>query len=130
MADNTTTVVLESLKYSYGANRVAYLFNQESVVYNILKRVTKPVGGRGQFILPIMVQNPGAFTGAAEGGAYPTPLAADTAEATFSLKEFLANFSITFKLIQDSRNDKFAFQQAVQMLDDGIRRRIFKNINS
>jgi hypothetical protein len=127
---NTTTAVLESLKYAYGASRVAYLFNQESPTWNILSRVKKPMGGRGQFILPIIVQNPGAFTGITEGGSLPSALDMDTAEATFSLQEYVAVYNVTWKLIQDSRNDKFAFQQAVQMLDDGLKRRVFKNLNS
>ncbi len=127
---NTTTAVLESLKYAYGASRVAYLFNQESVVWNILSRVKKPMGGRGQFILPIITQNPGAFTGIVEGGSLPTPLDMDTAEASFSLQEYVATYNVTWKLIQDSRNDKFAFQQAVQMLDEGLKRRVMKNLNS
>ncbi len=127
---NTTTAVLESLKYSYGVNRVLYLFNEESVVFNILSRVKKPVGGRGQFLMPVVVQNPGAFTGITEGGSLPTPLDMDTAEAQFSLQEYVATYNITWKLIQDSRTDKFAFQQAVTMLDDGLRRRVMRNLNS
>lgn len=127
---NTTTAVLESLKYTYGVNRVLYLFNQESVVFNILSRVKKPVGGRGQFLMPLMIQNPGAFTGIVEGGSLPTGLDADTAEAIFSLQEYVAVYTITWKLIQDSRTDKFAFQQAVQMLDEGLRRRVMKNLNA
>jgi hypothetical protein len=127
---NTTTAVLESLKYTYGSPRVLYLANKESVVFNILSRVKKPVGGRGQFILPIMTQNPGAWTGIVEGGTLPTPLDADTAEASFSLQEFVATYNISWKLIQDSRNDKFAFQQAVTMLDEGLRRRVMRNLNS
>jgi hypothetical protein len=122
--------VLEALKYTYGANRVAYLFNQESVIWNILSRVKKPMGGRGQFILPILTQNPGAFTGVSEGGAFPTALQPDTTEATFSLQEYVAVYDVSFKLIQDARNDKFAFQTAIQMLDEGLKRRIFKNLNS
>lgn len=126
----TTTNVLEALKYTYGASRVAYLFNEESVVFSILGRVKKPVGGRGQFILPILVQNPGAFTGIAEGGTLPSALQPDTTEATFSLQEYVGVYDVSWKLIQDARNDKFAFQQAVQMLDEGIRRRIMRNLNS
>jgi hypothetical protein len=72
---NTTTAVLNDLKYTYGTDRLLYLFNQESVVYNILSRVKKPVGGRGQFILPVVVQNPGAFSGIVEGGTLPPPAA-------------------------------------------------------
>src|SRR5262245_52095934 len=127
---NTTSAVLESLKYTYGTSRVLYLFNQESVGFNILSRVKKPVGGRGQFLLPLVVQNPGAFTGITEGGSLPTPLDMDTAEASFSLQEYVATYNITWKLIQDSRSDKFAFQQAITMLDDGLRRRVMRNLNS
>lgn len=127
---NTTTAVLESLKYTYAANRVLYLFNEESVVYNILSRVKKPMGGRGQFIMPVVTQNPGAFTGIAEGGSLPTGLDMDTAEAVFSLQEYAATYTLTWKLIQDSRSDKFAFQQAVTMLDDGLRRRVMRLLNA
>jgi hypothetical protein len=127
---NTTTAVLESLKYTYHGNRVLYLFNEESPTWGILSRVKKPVGGRGQFIMPVIVQNPGAFTGITEGGSLPTALDMDTAEATFSLQEYVAVYNITWKLIQDSRNDKFAFQQAVTMLDEGLRRRVMRNLNS
>lgn len=127
---NTTTAVLESLRYTYGVNRVLYLFNEESVAFNILSRVKKPMGGRGQFIMPIITQNPGAFTGITEGGALPTPLDMDTAEATFKLQEYVAAYNVSWKLIQDSRTDKFAFQQAVTMLDEGLRRRVMRNLNS
>jgi len=127
---NSTTAVLESLKYTYGANRCLYLFNEESVMYNILSRVKKPLGGRGQFLMPIIVQNPGAFTGIVEGGALPTGLDMDTAEASFSLQEYVATYTISWKLIQDSRTDKFAFQQAVTMLDEGLKRRVMRNLNA
>jgi hypothetical protein len=127
---NTTTAVLESLRYTYGSNRVLYLFNEESVAFNILSRVKKPVGGRGQFIMPLMIQNPGAFTGITEGGSLPTALDADTSEATFSLQEYVAVYTISWKLIQDSRTDKFAFQQAITMLDEGLKRRVMRNLNS
>ena len=127
---NTTTAVVEMLKYAYGVNRLQYMFNQESVVYNILGKVKKPMGGRGQFILPVIVQNAGAFTGIAEGGALPTALDMDTAEATFSLQEFVAVYTMSWKLIQDSRNDKFAFQQATTALDESVRRRVLRNLNA
>src|SRR5690349_11072057 len=127
---NNTSAVLEALKYTYGTNRVLYLFNKESVIFNILSRVKKSVGGRGQFILPILTQNPGAFSGISEGGTIPTPLDADTTEASFGLQEYTAAYNVSWKLLQDSRTDKFAFQQAIQMLDDGLRRRIFRNLNS
>jgi hypothetical protein len=70
----STSNVTQALRYTYGVDRVLYLFNQESPTFNILGRVKKPVGGRGQFIMPILTKNPGAFTGIAEGGALPTAL--------------------------------------------------------
>lgn len=122
--------VIEALKYTYGVNKVLYLFNQESVGWSILSKVKKPVGGRGQFLMPILVQNPGAFTGIAEGGALPSALQPDTAEASFSLQEYVGLYDVTWKLIQDARTDKFAFQQAIQMLEEGLKRRIMRNLNS
>jgi hypothetical protein len=122
--------VIEGLKYTYGVNKVLYLFNQESPTFNILGKVKKPVGGRGQFIMPVLVQNPGAFTGITEGGSLPSALQPDTAEATFALQEYVGLYDVTWKLIQDSRNDKFAFQQAITMMEEGIRRRILRNLNS
>jgi hypothetical protein len=122
--------VQEALKYTYGVDDVLYLFNQESPTFAILGRVKKPVGGRGQFILPIMVQNAGAFTGISEGGTLPSALQPDTAEATFSLQEYVGLYNVSWKLIQDARTSKFAFQQAIQLLDSGLKRRIMRNLNS
>lgn len=126
----TVSNVIEALKYTYGVNKVLYLFNEESPTFNILSRVKKPLGGRGQFLMPILTQNPGAFTGISEGGALPTALDPDTTEASFGLQEYVAMYAVSWKLIQDARNDKFAFQQAITMMDEGIRRRIIRNLNS
>lgn len=126
----TTTNVINSLKYLYGANKVAFLFNQESPTYNSLSKVKKGLGGRGQFILPLLTKNAGAWKGIAEGGALPTALAPATAEATFALHEFTGMADTTWKLIQDSATDKFAFQTVIQMLGDSIRRRILRNLNA
>lgn len=122
--------VQEALKYTYGATKIAYLFNQESPTWAILSKQKKGLGGRGQFILPILTQNAGAFTGITEGGALPSALQPDTAEASFGLQEYVALYDVSWKLIQDARNDKFAFQQAITMLDEGLRRRVMKNLNS
>lgn len=127
---NTTTAVVEALKYNYGEKKLKYLFNQESVTYKILEKDKKGLGGRGQFIVPLIVKNPGGFSGISEGGTLPTILDMDTAEASFSLQEYVANTNLTWKLIQDARNDKFAFQTALSMVEDGVRRRIFQNLNS
>jgi hypothetical protein len=126
----STTNVLEGLKYTYGSDRVLYLFNEESPTWAMLSKVKKSVGGRGQFILPTLLQNPGSFTGITEGGSLPTALQPDTAEATFALQEYVAVYDVSWKLIQDARNNKFAFQQAVTMLDEGLRRRVMRNLNS
>ena len=126
----TTTNVIEALKYGYGVNQVLYLFNEESPTFNILSKVKKPLAGRGQFLMPIVVQNAGAFTGISEGGTLPTALQPDTAEASFSLQEYVGLYNVSWKLIQDARSSKFAFEQAVKMLDDGLRRRIMRNLNS
>lgn len=122
--------VLEMLKYTYGVDRVLYLANQESVVFNILARVKKPVGGRGQFIMPITTQNPGTFKGITEGGTLPTALNPDTTEALFSLQEYAGIYDVTWKLIQDARTSKFAFQQAVAYLDEGFKRRFMRLLNA
>jgi hypothetical protein len=126
----TTTNIIEAMRYTYGVNKVLYLFNSESPTWNMLSKVKKPMGGRGQFIMPITVANPGAFKGIAEGGSLPTALAPDTAEATFALQEYVGIYDMSWKLIQDSRTDKFAFQQALQYMEDGFRNRILKNLNS
>jgi len=126
----TVSNVQEALRYAYGASQVKYVMNEEIVMFNILGTKKEDVGGRGQFIIPLWTQNPGAFTGIAEGGALPTPLAPDTAEATFSLQEYVATYDVTWKLIQDARSNKFAFERALKMLDTGLRRRVMRNLNS
>lgn len=126
----TTTNIINAMRYTYGVNKVLYLFNHESPTWNILSKVKKPMGGRGQFIMPIQTQNAGAFKGIAEGGSLPSALAPATTEATFSLQEYVGMYDMTWKLIQDSRTDKFAFQQALQFMEDSFKNRILRNLNS
>jgi hypothetical protein len=126
----TTTNIINAMRYTYGVNKVLYLFNQESPTWNMLSKVKKPMGGRGQFIMPIKTTNPGTFKGIAEGGALPTALAPATTEATFALREYVGLYDMSWKVIQDSRTDKFAFQQALQFMEDGFRTRILRNLNS
>lgn len=126
----TTTNIINSLKYVYGANKVAFLFNQESPTYNMLAKVKKGLGGRGQFIIPLLTKNAGAWKGISEGGALPSALAPATAEATFALHEFTGMADTTWKLIQDSSSDKFAFQTVIQTLGDSLKRRILRNLNA
>jgi len=96
----------------------------------MFQKMKKPLGGRGQFLMPIMVKNPGAWTGLSEGGALPSNLNPDTTEASFSLTEFAGLYNMSWKLIQDARNSKFAFQTALKMMEAGFRRRILKLINA
>lgn len=126
----TTSNIIEALRYTYGVDRVLYLMNNESVTWNRLGKVKKPIGGRGQFLMPITVQNAGVWKGIVEGGSLPTALQPDTTEASFSLQEFTGMYDVSWKLIQDARTSKFAFQQAIQYLDDGIKRRIAQMINA
>src|SRR3990167_4729121 len=102
MAATTTTDIIESLKYVYGVNKVLNIFNYESPTWAILGKVKKQMGGRGQFIMPILVSNPGTFKGIAQGGALPTAVAPDTTEATFALQEYVGIYDMTWKLIQDA----------------------------
>jgi len=126
----STSDVTEALKYTYGVDQVQYLLNEEVVTWNMFQKMKKSLGGRGQFIMPIMVKNPGAWTGITEGGALPTGLNPDTAEATFSLQEFVGLYNMSWKLLQDARNSKFAFQTALKMMEQGFRRRILRLINA
>ena len=126
----STTDVIEALKYTYGVDQVLYLVNQEVVCWNMFQKAKKPLGGRGQFLMPIMVKNPGSWSGLAEGGALPSNINPDTTEASFSLQEFAGLYNMSWKLIQDARNSKFAFQTALKMMEAGFRRRILKLINA
>lgn len=125
-----TTDIINALKYTYGVDRVLYLASQEVPLFNVLQRAKRELGGRGQFLMPILTTNPGAWKGIAQGGALPTAGVPATSEASYALKEFVGIYDLSWKLIQDSRNSKFAFQQAIQMMDDGLRRRIFRLINA
>ena len=126
----TTSDVIEALKYTYGTDQVLYLLNQEVVCWNMFQKMAKPMGGRGQFILPIMTKNPGAWTGITEGGALPSNINPDTTEATFSLKEFAGLYNMSWKLLQDARNSKLAFQTALKFMEEGFRRRVLRLINA
>ena len=126
----STTDVTEALKYTYGVDQVLYLLNEEVVTWNMFQKMKKPLGGRGQFIMPIMVKNPGAWTGITEGGALPSNLNPDTQEATFSLQEYVGLYNMSWKLLQDARNSKFAFQTALKMMEQGFRRRVLRLINA
>ena len=126
----STSDVINALKYTYGTDQVLYLLNQEVVCWNMFQKMSKPMGGRGQFILPIMTKNPGSWAGIAEGGALPSNLDPGTTEATFSLKEFAGLYNMSWKLLQDARNSKLAFQTALKFMEEGFRRRVLRLINA
>lgn len=125
-----TTDITNVLKYTYGVDRVIYIACQEVPFYNVLKRITKDMGGRGQFLMPILKQNPGAWSGITQGGTIVSPLAPATTEASYTLKEFTGSYDVTWKLLQDARKSEFAFVTALKMLDDGLKRRIFRMIEA
>ncbi len=126
----TVSNVQEALRYTYGASKVAHIGYKETVTWSHLSDNKKPMGGRGQGIIPLWTQNPGAFTGIGEGGSLPTGLDPDTAEATFGLTEYVAVYTVSWKLLQDARSDKYAFKRAIELMDEGLKRRIFRNLNS
>lgn len=125
-----TTDITNVLKYTYGVDRVVYIACQEVPLYNVLKRVTKDMGGRGQLLMPILKQNPGGWSGIVQGGTIVSPLSPATTEASYALKEFTGSYDVTWKLLQDARKSEFAFTTAIKMLDEGLRRRIFRMINA
>ena len=127
----TTTQVIEALKYTYATpQKVRYLFNNESPSWAMVGKVKKQTGGRGQHITPVWVNEPGAFTGIAEGGALPAALQPDTTEATWSLQEYTGIYDVTWKLLQDARSDKWAFQTILSMMDSGFKNRYLRNLNA
>lgn len=131
MAATATTDLIETLRYTYAdTDRVAYLFNQETNLFNRLKKKMADMGGRGQFLMPILAKNAGAWKGIAQGGALPTALQPDSAEASYQLQEFVGIYDISWKLIQDGRNSKFAFENVIKQMDQSISRRIFRLINA
>ena len=130
MAITATSDVIQGLRYTYGADRLQYIASQEVPLWNVLSKTKKDMGGRGQFLIPILTRNPGAWTGITQGGTLPTALSPATTEASYQLKEFVGIYELSWKLIQDARTSKFAFQQAIQMMDDGLRRRIFRLLNA
>lgn len=122
--------VIEMLKYTYMGDRVAYLASLEVVAWNMLKRKQMDVGGRGQMLLPIRTKNAGIWRGITEAGTLPTDRAqADTQEASYSLQEFYGAIDVSWRLIQDASKDRFAFERAVDFIDNAFRARVFRLIN-
>ena len=127
----STTDIIEALKYTYGTERVLYLASLEVCLWNVLKRKQVALGGRGQYLMPIRTKNAGIFQGITEAGTLPTTRAqADTQEASFSLQEFYGAINVSWKLMQDARNDRFAFERAVDFIDTAFRARMFRLMNA
>lgn len=127
----STSDVIEMFKYTYGSTKLAYLASMEIVLWNILSKRQVPVGGRGQWIIPIRTRNAGVFRGMAEGGALTTRRSnARTAEATFALQEFHGVVNVTWKMLQDARKDEYAMERALDFIDDAFRTRVFRLLNA
>ena len=126
-----TTDAINLFRYTYGIERLIYLAIQEIVLWRILSKRKSPVGGRGQWIVPVQTQNTGIFVGNTEGGPKSTRRAQPaTTEATFFLQEFHGIWDVSWKMLQDSMKDEYAFEKATDFLDESFRRRTFRLLNA
>lgn len=126
-----TTDITEMLRYTYAKTQLTYIASEEIVLWNIISKRKTPMGGRGQYILPIQTRNTGVFVGHAEGGTLTTTRAQPaTTEATFSLQEFHGIYNATWKALQDARKDEFAMERLGEFLDNSMRRRVFRQLNA
>jgi hypothetical protein len=127
----STTDVIELFRYTYADDRLAYIASEEIVMWNILKKKMAPQGGRGQWIKPIRTKNAGVFRGHTEGGAKTTRRSQpDTTEASFSLQEYHGIWDISWKMLQDARNDRYSFERAIEFMDESFRTRVFRLLNA
>lgn len=127
----STTDVIETLKYRYfEGNRPRYLFNDESVVRNILKDREMRVDGRGQSILPLITQNAGNVRGITQAGSLPSALQPGSDEATFSLQEYVSVSDLSWKYIQDAQRSESGFLRAVELIEEGSLRRFVRMLNA
>lgn len=126
-----TTDLVNMFKYTYGTDRMLYLAAQEVVMWRILSRKKTPIGGRGQWLLPVQKNNTGVFVGHAEGGAKTTRRAQPSStEASFSLQEFHYVWDVSWKMLQDARKDEYSFARAIDFMDASMRRRMFRLLNA
>jgi hypothetical protein len=127
----STTDVIEAFKYTYAQDRLSYYASEEVVLWNMLSKKKEPVGGRGQWILPIQTKNAGVWVGHTEGGAKTTRRAQpDTAEALFSLQEFHGIWDISWKMLQDMRKSEYAFERGLTFMENSYRRRVLRLQNA
>lgn len=123
--------VVELFKYTYGVEKMVYLGSVETVIYNLLKKRKKKVGGRGQWIIPFQKQNAGVAVGMSEGATLTTRRAQpDTAEALHSLVEIQAVWDVTWKMLRQASRGADAMETALNFMDNSIRRRLFRYINA
>lgn len=126
-----TTDAINLFRYTYGIERLQYLAIQEIVAWRIFSKRKSPVGGRGQWIVPVQTQNAGVWVGHTEGGPKTTRRAQPaTTEATFFLQEFHGIWDVSWKMLQDAMKDEYAFERAVDFLDESFRRRTFRLMNA
>lgn len=127
-----TTDVTQMFRYTYAdIDRLVYLAAQEIVMWRIFSRKQTPVGGRGQWILPIQTKNAGVFRGNTEGGSKTTRRSQPgTMEATFGLQEFHGVWDISWKMLQDARKSEYAFARAIDFMDESFKRRTFRQLNA
>jgi hypothetical protein len=125
----STTDVIEMFKYTYGTEKLLYLASQEVVLWKMLKR--RPMGGRGQDLIPIRTKNAGLFRGITQAGTLPTTrVQPDTQEASYSLQEFYGVVDVSWKMLQDARKDQYSFERALDFLDESFRTRVFRLLNA
>jgi len=115
-----TADVIEALKYTYGAEKLEMALNDKCCTWNLFQKQQVAAGGRGQFIVPLYNQLPEGISGITENGTLPSNVDPDTSEATFTLQEIAGVFNVSWKLLSDARNDRFAFQNAVEMQERGF----------
>lgn len=127
----STTDVVNMFKYTYGTDRILYLAAQEVAIWKILSRKKTPVGGRGQWLLPVQKNNTGVFVGHTEGGLKTTRRAQPSStEASFALQEFHYIWDVSWKMLQDARKDEYSFARAIDFMDGSMRRRMFRLLNA
>jgi hypothetical protein len=126
----STADVIEALKYTYGTDKLLYMASLEIAVWNIFRKQMAPMGGRGQFLLPVRTKNAGVFQGMAQGGNLSTRRAQPrTVEASFALQEFHGIVDITWKALQDMQKDEYAFQTGLELVEDAVKARVFRLLN-
>lgn len=130
MAQTGRTQVVEALKRTFVKDRLEIVMNDESVEWNMFSKKAAPEGGGRQFLVPVYDQLPEGWGGITEGGTLPTSLAAGTAELNFSLQEYAGRYELSWKLIDDARNNKQAFERAVELMDRGFRKAILQDLSA